>query len=141
VRRRTKRPTGTGSEEAFQPFDPALVTKLRVAIGKIVDKSIASREVLAELLELSPATIFNWEHGTVPHRKHRRQLLELKRSVETGTLVLPARGRRKADRTRPHGYRAWRNGRDALYANVVAVEILDDVAWLHFGLTSTWRSS
>jgi hypothetical protein len=78
-------------------FNPRLVTELREAIGRLMGKKRASRELFAKLVESSPGSIYNWERGaTEPNRHYLVKLHELKEKAASGELKLSSGGGRKA---------------------------------------------
>src|SRR3954451_3474533 len=80
------RKKGSASNGALKPYD---VLGLRKSIGALYGRKLASRGVLAKLLDAAEGSILNWEHGKVPGAKYRSKLADLEKQAAAGTLVIP----------------------------------------------------
>jgi hypothetical protein len=126
------RKKATGSNGAEKPYD---VLGLRKAIGALYGRKLASRGVLAKLLDAAEGSILNWEHGKVPGAKYRAKLADLEAQASSGTLVvpIPRKGGRPRKNAAPTAIAPTRAGRATsissilgdvprVYANHVTVE-------------------
>lgn len=79
-----------------------MVLRLRTELGKAVGKPMASREATGRLLQVSPATVFNWERGlALPGRRHLEELravLEDPRLERGGLTASESTGKKRVDR-------------------------------------------
>jgi hypothetical protein len=138
----------TKTKRRRSSFNPRSVVELRDALGRLIGKRRASRELLAKLVGSSPGSIYNWERGTAPNRMYIAKLDEIRQQVDAGELNLsgeprpaaPAstNGRRKdgpTDATRSGGFHGV--GAHPLYANTLVASGdrgKDGTTWLRFGV-------
>lgn len=138
--RRTKTPR----RQSAAGFSAKDVIELRQAIGRLTGKKLASRELIARLVQSSPGSVYNWEQGTAPNRHYIEKLIELRRRAHAGELSLSQPGGQGATRAAMPSARS--NGAAPAttatlpssgkpeFANVVQVLGSGDTTWLRFGL-------
>jgi hypothetical protein len=134
----------TGSNGAERPYD---VLGLRKAVGALYGRKLASRGVLAKLLDAAEGSILNWEHGKIPGKKYQAKLADVERQAAAGTLVvpIPRKGGRPRKNAAPARIAPARAGRAAsissilgevprVYANHVTIEQGSHDARVRFNL-------